>query len=85
MVRRLDAIRRDLAQLEANGLMSFGWNHDQPINLGDQDQSEGSAISKIHPARGDSLVFRRALTLLGHSLKDRSMPRTAMNSKLVSV
>ena len=65
-----DAIRSDLTWLEANGFLSFGWDQDQPITLGDRGQTDGSTVHGGYPALGDSRVFRRVFTLLRHILKE---------------
>jgi predicted kinase len=65
-----EAIRSDLAWLEANGFTRLDWQSDQPIDLGSGGPPEGSSVNGGHPALASAEVFRRVFTLLRHVLKN---------------
>ena len=64
-----DAIRADLAWLEANGFFRLDWQGDQPIDLGSAGPVEGSSVNGGYPALASREVFQRVFTLLRHVLK----------------
>ncbi|KAF0655147.1 kinase [Cyanobium sp. Copco_Reservoir_LC18] len=65
-----DAIRRDLAWLEANGFFRLDWQGDEPIELGPEGAVTGSSVNGGYPALADRQTFRRVFSLLRHILKD---------------
>jgi predicted kinase len=64
-----DAIRGDLAWLDANGFLRLDWQADQPIELPPADGPSGGGVHGGYPALADRTAFRRVFTLLRHLLK----------------
>ena len=64
-----EAIRGDLAWLEANGFFRLDWQADQPIDLGSAGPTPGSSLHGGYPALAHREVFQRLFTLLRHVLK----------------
>ncbi|MCH9714215.1 MAG: WYL domain-containing protein [Cyanobacteria bacterium] len=65
----VEAVRADLAWLEANGFCRLDWQADQPIDLGSSGPIEGSSVNGGAPALASRDVFQRVFTLLRHILK----------------
>ncbi|MEB3167305.1 MAG: AAA family ATPase, partial [Synechococcaceae cyanobacterium] len=64
-----EAIRADLAWLEANGFSRLDWQSDAPIDPGEFHEPPGGGVHGGYPALADPAVFRRVFTLLRHILK----------------
>ncbi len=65
-----NAIRLDLAWLEANGFVSFTSDNRQPIKVGNGQPVQGSSVNGGYPALADRQIFRRVFTLLRHILQE---------------
>ena len=66
----VEAIRGDLAWLEANGFSGFDWRSESPIDPGTFTPVPGGGINGGYPSLADAAVFRRLFTLLRHILKE---------------
>jgi len=66
----VEAIRADLAWLEANGFFRLDWQADQPIDLGNAGPVQGSCVNGGYPALASREVFQRVFTLLRHILQE---------------
>jgi predicted kinase len=64
----VEAIRGDLAWLEANGFTRLDWSSDGPIDPGPFREPAGVGVNGGTPSLADALVFRRVFTLLRHIL-----------------
>ena len=76
----VEALRGDLAWLEANGFTRLSWDSDQPIEPGPFQAPARGGVNGGFPALADPAVFRRVFTLLRHILKepfDAPAPRPA--------
>jgi predicted kinase len=62
----VEAIRGDLAWLEANGFTRLDWSSDGPIDPGPFRKPAGGGVNGGTPSLADALVFRRVFTLLRH-------------------
>jgi len=70
----VEALRADLAWLEANGFTRLDWSSDGPIDPGPFIEATGGELNRGgvnggYPALADPAVFRRVFTLLRHILK----------------
>ncbi len=65
----VEALRADLAWLEANGFTRLDWQSDGPIDPGPFIASAAGGLHGGYPALADPAVFRRVFTLLRHILK----------------
>ncbi|MEB3272035.1 MAG: ATP-binding protein [Synechococcus sp.] len=65
----VEALRGDLAWLEANGFTRLDWKSDGPIDPGPFTEPTGGGIHGGYPSLADPAVFRRVFTLLRHILK----------------
>lgn len=65
-----EAIRNDLAWLEANGFFRLDWQGRQPIDLGTASPVQGSSVNGGNPALASCEVFQRVFTLLRHILQE---------------
>lgn len=70
----VEALRGDLAWLEANGFTRLDWRSDNPIDPGPFVEPKGGEETRggVHggyPSLADPAVFRRVFTLLRHILK----------------
>lgn len=66
----VEAIRADLAWLEANKFFWLDWQGEQPIEPGDAIPPIGSSANGGYPALAEKHVFQRVFTLLRHILRD---------------
>ncbi|MEB3169096.1 MAG: AAA family ATPase [Synechococcaceae cyanobacterium] len=65
----VEAIRGDLAWLEANGFTRLDWQADGPIDPGAFTKPTSGGVHGGYPSLADPAVFRRVFTLLRHILK----------------
>jgi predicted kinase len=65
----VEALRGDLAWLEASGFTRLDWQADGPIDPGPFTQPTGGGVNGGYPSLADPAVFRRVFTLLRHILK----------------
>ncbi len=66
----VEAIRADLAWLEANGFFRLDWQGDQPITLEVEGAHTASSVNGGYSALAERHAFRRVFTLLRHILKE---------------
>ena len=71
----VEAIRADLAWLEANGFFRLDWQGDQPITLEAEgantaSSAAASSVNGGYSALAERHAFRRVFTLLRHILKE---------------
>ena len=66
----VEAIRADLAWLEANGFFRLDWQARPPIDPGSGGPVQGSSINGGYPALASREVFQRVFTLLRHILQE---------------
>ena len=65
-----EAIRADLAWLDANGFTRLDSRSLEPLDPGDYVERPNGAINGGYPAMGDRSVFIRVMTLLRHILQE---------------
>jgi len=66
----VEAIRADLAWLEANGFFRLDYQARQSIDLGSAGPIQGSSVNGGYPALASREVFQRVFTLLRHILQE---------------
>ena len=66
----VEAIRGDLAWLEAHGFTRLNWDSDGPIDPGPFQEPAGGGVNGGFSSLADAVVFRRVFTLLRHILKE---------------